>query len=67
MGITLADNLRPLSRGPLTIQDSGISHDDIVWDPRIGIRVGTDQLWRATVEGHRQGLGHQANPTLESR
>ena len=53
MGITLADNLRPLTRGPLTIQDRGIAHDDIVWDPRIGIRVGTDKMWRATVKGHR--------------
>ena len=52
MGITLADNLRPLTRGPLTIQDRGIRHQEIVWDPRIGIRVGTDKMWRATVRGH---------------
>lgn len=52
MGITLADNLRPLTRGPLTIQDRGIRHPEIVWDPRIGIRVGTDKMWRATVRGH---------------
>ena len=52
MGITLADNLRPLTRGPLTIQDRGIRHQEIVWDPRIGIRVGTDRMWRATVRGH---------------
>ena len=53
MGITLADNLRLLTRGPLTIHDRGISHHDIVWDPRIGIRVGTDKMWRATVAGHK--------------
>lgn len=53
MGITLADNLRPLTRGPLTIHDRGIIHDEIVWDARIGIRVGTDKMWRATVPGHR--------------
>jgi DNA-3-methyladenine glycosylase len=53
MGITLADNLRPLTRGPLTIHDRGLTYQDIVWDPRIGIRVGTDKLWRATVRGHR--------------
>ena len=57
MGITLADNLRPLTRGPLTIQDRGITHEDIVWDPRIGIRVGTDKMWRATVKGHRSVSG----------
>ena len=53
MGISLADNLRPLTRGPLTIHDRGITHDAIVWDPRIGIRVGTDKMWRATVSGHK--------------
>jgi DNA-3-methyladenine glycosylase len=53
MGITLADNLRPLTRGPLTIHDRGITHHDIVWDPRIGIRVGTDKMWRAAVAGHK--------------
>ena len=53
MGITLADNLRSLTRGPLTIHDLGITHDEIVWDPRIGIRVGTDKMWRATVAGHK--------------
>ena len=60
MGITLADNLRPLTRGPLTIQDRGITHEDIVWDPRIGIRVGTDKMWRATVKGHRSVSGDGA-------
>ena len=59
MGITLADNLRPLTRGPLTIHDRGITHADIVWDPRIGIRVGTDKMWRATVAGHRSVSGRR--------
>lgn len=52
MGITLADNLRPLTRGRLTIHDRGITHHDIAWDSRIGIRVGTDKPWRVTVTGH---------------
>jgi len=52
MGITLADNLRPLTRGPLTIHDKGIRHAEIVWSQRIGIRVGTEHHWRATVPGH---------------
>ena len=59
MGITLADNLRPLTRGPLTIQDRGIAHAAIVWDPRIGIRVGTDKMWRVTVKGHRSVSGRR--------
>jgi len=52
MGITLADNRRPLTRGPLTIRDEGIAHGNLVWDARIGIRVGTDRDWRVTVRGH---------------
>lgn len=52
MGITLADNLRPLTRGPLTIHDRGIAYRELVWDARIGIRVGTDKHWRVTAKGH---------------
>ena len=64
MGITLADNLRPLTRGPLTIHDRGITHDDIVWDQRIGIRVGTDTMWRATVTGHKCVSGNDPSIRL---
>lgn len=53
MGITLADNLRPLTRGPLTIQDQGLPAPPVAWDGRIGIRVGADRPWRASVAGHR--------------
>jgi DNA-3-methyladenine glycosylase len=53
LGITLADNLRSLSRGVLTIHDQGMATGPIVWDTRIGIRVGTEQPWRATLAGHR--------------
>ncbi len=53
MGITLADNLRPLTRGPLTIQDQGLPAPLVAWDGRIGIRVGADRPWRASVAGHR--------------
>ena len=57
MGITLEDNQRPLTRGVLTIRDQGIAQGEIVWSPRIGIRVGTQQLWRAAVKGHRSVSG----------
>ncbi|MDO8678025.1 MAG: DNA-3-methyladenine glycosylase [Acidobacteriota bacterium] len=63
LGITLADNLRPLTRGPLTIQDRGIAAGDIAWDSRIGIRVGTDRPWRATVAGHQSVSGRRP-PTV---
>jgi len=57
MGITLADNLRPLTRGVLTIQDQGLPTPLAVWDSRIGIRLGTDRPWRASVAGHRSVSG----------
>ena len=53
MGITLSDNLRPLTREPLTIRDEGLAAPLVVWDRRIGISVGTDRLWRASIAGHR--------------
>jgi DNA-3-methyladenine glycosylase len=52
MGITLDDNQRPLTRGVLTIHDKGIPQGEIVWSQRIGIRVGTEHPWRATVKSH---------------
>ena len=57
MGITLADNLRPLTSGPLTIQDRGLPAPLVVWDGRIGIRVAADRPWRASVAGHRSVSG----------
>lgn len=59
MGITLADNQRWLTRGPLTIHDRGIDAGEIVWDSRIGIRVGTEHQWRASVAGHRSVSGQR--------
>lgn len=60
MGISLADNLRPLTRPPLTIRDEGVPSPLVVWDSRIGIRVGTDRPWRASVAGHRSVSGRPA-------
>ena len=57
MGITLADNTRSLARGPLTIHDRGFSMGPIVWSRRIGIRVGTEHEWRASVAGHSSVSG----------
>ena len=58
MGITLADNKRSLTRGPLTIHDRGIVVGEIVWDSRIGIRVGTEHQWRASVKAHPSVSGN---------
>lgn len=52
MGITLAHNAGDLTRGPLAIEDHGIRPPAVEWSPRIGIRVGTEQLWRCAWQGH---------------
>jgi len=38
--------------GRLWIEDRGIPVAALAWTPRIGIRVGTDRLWRCCVAGH---------------
>jgi DNA-3-methyladenine glycosylase len=53
LGITLAQNRLPLTRGPLVIEDRGERVGEIDWSPRIGISVGTERLWRCTVSGNR--------------
>src|SRR5262245_24690354 len=47
MGITLAQNQLDLVGERLFIEDRGIEPSAIAWSERIGIRVGTDRLWRA--------------------
>ena len=49
LGITLAQNAQPLTSGALVIEDRGGCVTEVVWGRRIGIRVGTDRLWRAVV------------------
>lgn len=49
LGITLAQNEQPLTCGALVIEDRGGPVTGVTWGPRIGIRVGTDRLWRAMV------------------
>jgi DNA-3-methyladenine glycosylase len=51
MGITLDDNAVDLLGDRLFIEDHGRAIDEIIWGPRIGIRVGTDRPWRAYVRG----------------
>jgi DNA-3-methyladenine glycosylase len=52
MGITLAQNRLDLLGDQLYVEDRGIRVRPIAWGPRIGIRVGTEQQWRARIEGH---------------
>jgi len=57
MGIALADNRIDLTGDRLYIEDRGARVDRIVWGPRIGIRVGTEHPWRASVDAHRSVSG----------
>jgi DNA-3-methyladenine glycosylase len=52
LGIDLSDNDQDLTQGPLRIEDRDIAAPALVWSPRVGIRVATDQLWRCSWEGN---------------
>ena len=52
MDIDLADNRVDLTGERLFIEDRGMRPRRIAWSPRIGIRVGTDRHWRASIDGH---------------
>ncbi len=52
MGITLAENRLDLTGERLSVEDRGIAVPEIAWGPRIGIRVGTETPWRASIAGH---------------
>ena len=46
LGISLADNRRDLTSGPLRIEDRGLPPRAISWSRRIGISVGVEAEWR---------------------
>jgi DNA-3-methyladenine glycosylase len=52
LGIDLSHNRLDLTRGPLRIEDRGIRPGTRAYSPRIGIRVGTEQLWRCHWRDH---------------
>jgi DNA-3-methyladenine glycosylase len=52
MGITLAENRLDLLADRLFVEDHGLPTGPISWGRRIGINVGTEQPWRAFLEGH---------------
>ena len=51
LGISLHDNLRDLTNGPLRIEDRGLPPREVAWTPRIGIRVGVEHEWRCVAVG----------------
>jgi DNA-3-methyladenine glycosylase len=48
LGIDLRHNEGDLATGPVRLEDHGIKVRAVTYSTRIGIRVGTDKLWRAT-------------------
>ena len=50
LGIDLRHNKGDLATGPVRLEDHGFTVRNVAYSPRIGIRVGTDRLWRATAE-----------------
>jgi len=48
LGIDLRHNTGDLATGPVRLEDHGFDAGAVTYTPRIGIRVGTDKLWRAT-------------------
>ena len=57
LGITLRQNLADLTRSALRIEDRNVRVPALAWSPRIGIRVGTDRLWRCSWDGHHAVSG----------
>lgn len=47
MGITLGHNRTDVTGGTLYFEDRALAPSDVVWTPRIGIRVGLEHAWRA--------------------
>ena len=63
LGITLAQNGLDLCRSALYIIDRGDAVDGaVVWGPRIGISVGVETPWRASIAGHRAVSGGRRRP-----
>jgi DNA-3-methyladenine glycosylase len=66
LGITLADNLRDLVSGRLTIEDRGCMVGDVSQGPRVGFRVGLDRPWRYWLAGHPSVSGSRRGRAAEA-
>ena len=51
LGISLADNQRDLTSGPLRIENRGLPPRELAWSRRIGINVGVEAEWRVFAVG----------------
>lgn len=62
LGIDLRHNTSDLASGAVRLEDHGFEVTDVTYTPRIGIRVGTDRLWRATARLSRLNPGASCPP-----
>lgn len=51
LAITLKDNRRDLTAGPLRIEDRGLPAREVAWTHRVGITVGMEHDWRCHAVG----------------
>jgi DNA-3-methyladenine glycosylase len=51
LGITLDDNKRDLTEGPLRIEDWQLPRREVAWSRRIGLNVGVEAEWRVFAVG----------------
>jgi DNA-3-methyladenine glycosylase len=51
MGISLRDNQRDLTSGPLRIESRNIPSPPLSWSRRIGVNVGVETEWRVVAVG----------------
>lgn len=66
MGIGLDHNRADLTGARLFVESAGRRQAPVVWTPRIGIRVGTDRLWRAVVDRHPCLSGGSTGPLRQT-
>lgn len=59
LGITLRHNRADLTSGALMIEDHHAEPRAVLWTPRIGIRVGTENPWRCVAADSRAVSGRR--------
>lgn len=62
LGVSLRQNIEDLTNGPLRIEDRALPPREVLWTPRIGIRVGTESLWRCIAVGSDAISGPRLQP-----
>lgn len=53
LGISIRHNRVDLTGGAVRIEDRRLGRREVVWGPRVGIRVGTEHPWRCTAVASR--------------